>query len=801
MPVDSIKGLLQGYRPWIAYTVTLSNGRIFGFGTATDNITDSVAWQGVAYWAVVADQNLQAMQASNTLGTSSMGSIAISLADADATWWSVEASVGFAGALITADVTYYDTNTNTFASDSRRIFNGICDAATRSGQLTHLTAVSNYSLTKSIAPPMPIQRNCPKRFPSTYSQRADGAGNTLSPYWDCGYSPDISGGVGNYGPNGPYTICAKTPTDCKARGMWQTDAAGRNTKRFGGSQWVPPATWKGESYTDGKTTDGVNTECLAKYNQFVPITFGTTWVKCPCANGVGDPNSSEFEVLCGYGDYTGNGVQAISNIQIVLCQNLEVPPSTATTDLLFRWYMGTTGNRSGNFHQGGVYGGNGDPYGSILCLYVVVYSQVAASNTAASVQVLVGARPIPVYSAPGVFSWQQTDLVAWVVYELIRLEKPDLYALIDVNSVIAYAQVCGTVIGYTRTDGSAGSHRRYGVAISVEQPVSLSTLIESLKLTGDLMILQNPNGSGFRFVARQSLADQQPGPNPDSNDLAAYPSYRAQDNPNGSPTGNGYPAYSFDDTNILPGSVNISQDTLAKQPTVWQANIQDEDNSWTPDSVREANLDLYAISQENSIATYNAAGLPNYDQAYRVIKTKMAEVSQGNPRKDNKGSWILTWETNAQANHLCTGSLIRFSYLPLAIAPCFLRVEGIGPTADYRTVSLTARYIDDRWYCDGFGGTQSGVSASTYPNAQGNIWISDGTDSSGNPQATVYWTTSNTSGNIAVYAGSTGGSVVGTGTSGSVTNDDNIWISLGAPPLILVDLTTGAVLASYNGGL
>jgi hypothetical protein len=798
IPSVQLKDLAQGYRPWIAYTITMADGSVFGFGTATDNITDSVTWNGQAYWCAITDQRLEALQASDTLGITSFGNIGITLADADATWWGVETRLGFEGASITADLTFFDTNTNTFASTSTRIFAGICDAATHAGQLTTITAVSNYSLQKSIVPIMPVQRNCPKNFPTTAAQRKDGTTNAFSIYWDCGYAPD-QGGYGNLDSSGqPYTSCDYTRASCTARGMFSNDSRGRGTARFGGSEWVPPATWKGKSYTQGKTITGVNTENLRKYKQYIPLTFGTTWVNAVIANVVGDPNSTVCEALLAYGDF-GSGAK--QSIQTVLCNGLAVPASDQTSDLLFRYYFASNGNRQGYFHQGPIYSGQGDPYGSIFYIIVDVYNQVAASNTPPSVQALLSARPIPIYTDSHNYFLQGTDLVGWVVLELIRLARPDLYKLIDFTSVASYSAICGTSIGYTKLDGSTGYHRRFGVSISLEQPTSLSTVIQSLMIAGNLMIVPNPTGTGFQFKPKLGLCDSQPNWVTGSNNNTGYPSYRITDNPNGAPTGTGFFAYDFNDTNILAGSVKVTQDTIARQPTVWQTNIQDEDNQYTPDSVSIANLDLYSITQQKNTATYNVAGLPNYDQAYRVIESKMAETSQGNPRKDNKGTWVISWDTTFLASHLTLGQIVRFSWLPLAIAPTALRIEAIAPTGDYRKATLTGRWTDDRWYTDGWGGTQTGTANTAYPNAGGWVSVSESTDSSGNQTATVSWSTWQTSGHIAVYAGSSGGSVVGTGLAGSVTQTVAQWTALGAPPFVCIDLTTGRVIASYNGPL
>ena len=249
--------------------------------------------------------------------------------------------------------------------------------------------------------------------------------------------------------------------------MYKTDSRGNGTRRFGGSDWTPPATWVGHSYTSGMHAQGVNTLNEAKWSQYVPLTYGKTWVNGVAANTVGDPNQTIGEIILGFG-YYGFASDPIDNITVVAA-NLLTPYATQTGDLLFRWYLLTDGAPNGVMNQGSPYNGTGNPYGSLLVIIPVLYAAVQSSASPMPVRALINQRLIPVFSDGGaVSSYQRTDLLAWCIYDLLFYARPDLYAQIDINSVIAYANICGQIINYNQVNGTPSSHRRYGVSLSIQ---------------------------------------------------------------------------------------------------------------------------------------------------------------------------------------------------------------------------------------------------------------------------------------------------------------------------------------------
>lgn len=696
------------YRPTMLYRVDFFAAGNTAYFTSANNLVNTdlaagVTWNdGHVYLSRVKNQNIGQLQMAGGLGTDIFGSISIQLIDPKGDIFANERSLGFQGGTLTATFALYDPMSNLFSPDSKVIFQGMLDAAEWDGSITTLTATSTYSLVKSVAPPMPVQRRCPfsTSFPATFSQRLDGAFNALSPYWNCGYSPDVTGGVGttlNQQNGSSYESCSGSLSDCKTRGMYDKDSQGRLTRRFGGIQYTPPATWKGKSYTQGKTITGVNCVNEAKWSQYVPITYGTSWVTAVCANVWGDANSTVQENICGYTGYgAANDAQWADLFPLVVVNGLLTPNSSRTSDVLFRWYGRADGNRTG-FINTVADPIDGDPYGSMLMIQTVVYQQIANSNAPLDVRVLVPTRAIPVYSAPGAWSGQRTDLLAWVIYDIIRIARPDLYARIDVRSVINYAGICGANINYRKSDGSTGAHRRYGCSLTIDKATSVAQVIEGLKIAGKLLIVPSSVlGTGLKFLCKQGLADQQPSPMPGSNDNTPHTSTWQ-----GGGTSVGYVAYAFDDSNII--SARSMSDKAASTPCLFTAAIQDEDNDYIQDTVTVADNECFNRIQMKNTAAINGIGFPNYDQAYRVIKTKMAETYRGNPTGLPAGTIRWAIQSTFRGASVNLGDIVSFSSTRMNQPWQLFRVEGIAPTPDFASAMYVLRWHSDLWYTDAYG--------------------------------------------------------------------------------------------------
>lgn len=689
------------FRPTTLWSIQFPNGGpTIWFSDAYDGnpgpgVNQGITYNGDPYVAAVVNQRFGAMQ-STGMGIDSYATASIDLADATGNWLNYEAVYGYGGATITATFVFYDPNTNRFSPDSKVVFFGMCDPAVPSQNLLTINAVSSYALNKQLVPYMPIQRTCPKFFPENTQQQSEGLTNPLSIYADCGYSPDV-GGVGNSG----FTTCSKTKTDCVARGMFSYDSRGNATARFGGCQWEPPATWRGRSYVAGRTLQGVNCENLPKYSQFVPLTYGNTWVNGICDNVVGDPNSTRGEVILGYGDYQIGG-NWTDKIQAVVVNGGLIPYATQTSDLLLRWY-GLSEGGNGYINPTAIYNGQGDPHGSMLTIMPIVYAAMASSNTPFSVRALVGMRPIPNYLSPTNYVISVRDEVSWVVLDLLRLFCPDLFAKVDIQSVMDCAGIDDGLVPIRLTDGSIQYNRRYHVCLSIEKPGTLLQVIEGLKIAGNLMMSTDATGNTIRFRHKLPLGDQHPSPVPGSNYTGgALTCYHITDTW-GSPTADGFPAYVFDESTIIPGTMKFVPQSIENLPNIIQASLQDEYNTYTPDQISVALPGAYQRVGKKNQNTLAVMGFPNYSAALRSINTKFAELWNGNPSGDYRGSWVVQFQTSFRAIHLTTGDIVQLTWSKWPIHQQLFRIESISAVKGCERLTITARWHSDQWVLDGFG--------------------------------------------------------------------------------------------------
>ena len=705
------------FAPTALVTIALLKGPTLYLCSRVGSGGPSIVYAGNAYLPRISNSAPGSRQATSAQGIDVSGTYSIDIADADWEYTQLEAQYGYQGATLKSVLVIFDPDTNTFSSDQSIIFTGMCDSASRSGNLLTITATSAYDMRRRSLPDRPIQVTCPHNFPTTQPERLDGANNALSQFYNCGYSPDISGGVGNLQGSTPYPSCDKSKASCVQRGMFYKDAANRQTYRFGGSQWQPPATWKGKSYTAGKTTQGINSVNPQKYQDFVPESYGTSWVTGIVANVVGDPNYTGSEVIISngtldlYGDIYVNGVLTVVENGLYL-------PRLGTTDAKnaagLSWTLINLGYRTGNVTNKAVYNKQGDPYGSMCAIFTNVYAQAQASNTQPQVSVLVGPRPIPVFSSANVNAWsfQRTGNSAWVLLEIMRRGGID-YSQWDLQSVINCSYICGTGVPYTRFDGTTGYHQRYNVSITIDKPSAISTIVNGIKDAARLMVVPNVNGSALRMVAKQTLSAQQPSPVLGSNTSTGYPSYKLTDDPTSSPTGVGYFAYSFDETNINVGTIKLMQSQIADQPDVLVASIQDEDNDWTPDTVTNGDDVAYNRILRKIQSTFPALGLPNYDQANRALETKQFELYRGNPRGDSGGTWQISFDASFRCLHLNQGDIVAVSFQAMGLSLQPFRVIGMKPNPDFESATLTLQWHDDRAYTDKYGQGQSPYFSNT----------------------------------------------------------------------------------------
>jgi hypothetical protein len=361
--------------PLLLFDCTLSNGQTEHWST------HAVSVGGVAYSARVLGHNVFELQASSNQGADGVPKISLVLANADSHCSEIERATGWKGARLTAGLVFYDLRNAVPLTASTVIFQGICNPPDEILEATfRITATNRMNLQRLLLPQVRIQRRCPWEFPCGDSQRAEavdgGVSGKYSRFYRCGYSAGVAGGTGALDCSAPFTECSYTRTDCQARGMF---------RNFGGIEFVPPAISVRAYGAKTSQTSAVSVNA-ARYNDYVPMIYGTAWYTPPLVFGRNDGNLTRMEVLLGLGEIHG--------VLTVLVNDVEIPAGVNGTNMTGTgWYnIPTLGTRTGAFDLDFLDGSGqpaGDPYGSMAYLSVVVPNRISNGTTLPKVTVLV----------------------------------------------------------------------------------------------------------------------------------------------------------------------------------------------------------------------------------------------------------------------------------------------------------------------------------------------------------------------------------------------------------------------------
>src|SRR5690242_18889077 len=256
--------------PLIVFDCTLPDGRVERWSTHRAMVG------GQTYDARVLQHNLFEFQTASDQGVDGIPRISLVLAYADGHFSEIERGTGWKGTSLSAAFLFYDLRGQQAASEQVVVFQGICNPPEdiREGTF-RITATNRMNLQRLLLPQVRIQRRCPWNFPATAEQRAEavagGASGKYSRFYRCGYSAGVEGGQGNLNGGEPFTSCGYTRPDCEARGMFLN---------FGGIEFIPPAITVRTSGDKSAHTSAVSVND-ARYNDFVPMVYGTGWYTPP----------------------------------------------------------------------------------------------------------------------------------------------------------------------------------------------------------------------------------------------------------------------------------------------------------------------------------------------------------------------------------------------------------------------------------------------------------------------------------------------------------------------------------------
>jgi len=688
--IDILKEQEAPTTPLFLFSCVLSSG-------ATEYwATNAVTIGGIAYGARLLQNNLFTLQASSDAGLDGAQKVTITLANADSHFSELEREVGFKGASVTIQFLFFDLVANTAVSETAVVFRGIANPPEEITESTfRITFTNRLNLQRILLPDVQIERQCPWSFPATLAQRQEafdgGAKGAYSAFHKCGYSPDIAGGLGNLNGSVPYTTCDYTRTSCIQRGMFNQDASSNTTCRFGGIEFVPPQIQVRAFGQQGSSLSAVLTN-TALYNDFVPLVYGTAWYEPPLVLARNDGNLTRMEILLGMG--------VVEGVVTVLVNDISIPQAQAGANMTATgWFTlvtpgTTTGAFDPNFTDSS---GNplGDPYGSMAMLSVVVPNLISNGQTLPNIQILLNGLQLEQFDETGASLGSSfTNNPAWVLLDVLR-RAGWLTTDVDLVSFATAAAYCAELIETTDVYGNTASTPRFECNLVIQNSMSAAEVATGVRNASSLMLTY---GSGGLLTLRveNTLALQQAALPDGSNSTEELEG--------------GWPAYEFSDSSdVFSGiarkangspTIRLWSKSGADTPNRLTVEFQDEFNQYQQDSLSLVDIDDAILTGRQLTATYTALGLPNFDQATRMLQLQL--------NKTIDGYTFIDLETTVKGIRLAPGDLITITYLKEGLSRQPFRVVKLSPGQNYQTLMITAQWHDDSWYTTGGAGTAGG---------------------------------------------------------------------------------------------
>ncbi len=655
-------------------------------GAAEHWCSHGVSVSGITYEARILQHNLFDLKASSEDGFDGVSRVTVSLSNLDSRLSQLSRDDGFKGSKLTVRFLFYDLKAGVPATADEVIFLGVGnppDEITESA--IRLTFTSRLSLQRVLTPDVRIQRRCPWLFPSTLVQRitaVDGATESkYDPFYKCGYSPDAAGGCGNLNGSVPFDACDYSREQCQERGMFDRDTAGNMTARFGGIEFVPSDILV-RSYGERSSHVAQALGNEARYNDFVPLVYGTTWYVPPVVFARNDGNLTRMEVLLGMGE--------IQSVVKVLVNDIEIPEGKVGTNMTGTgWFnLVSSGGRSGGFNLDFVDSSGvplGDPYGNMAYLSVVVPNQISDGKKLPRVTVMIRGLKLGQFDASGASLGETfSNNPSWVLLDIFRRSGWKL-SDIDVASFADTASFCSELIASTDLHGNPVSVPRYQCNLAITKRRTAADLVRGVRTGSGLYVTLGRTGK-LQVRPETTIELQQPTKRVTSNSTT--------------PLSDGWPAYEFGDgSNGFSGilrrgtgepAIRFWSRSTADTVNRLSVEFQDEFNEYQQDSLSLVDVDdALRIGQEIA-SSLAALGVPNFSQATRVMRTQLD--------KTIKGNLFVEFESSVRALGLLPGDIITLTYLKEGFDRQAFRIIRIAPGANYKTVKITAQLHDDGWF-------------------------------------------------------------------------------------------------------
>ncbi len=680
--INQVKQLAVADTPLLFFACVLPSGDSQYWST------HSIVFEGQTYSARVLKHNLFDLQLSSDDAMDGISQLSLTLANADSTLSEINTATGLKGSQLSVYFAFADLPSGTITTESTVLFRGVAgDPDLITEEALTVSFTNKLGLQRIPVPDVRVQRTCPWNFPTTQDQRAEalngGQSGRFSRFYRCGYSADIAGGVGNLNLGQAYTSCDRSRTQCVQRGMFDRDAQGNETRRFGAFEFVPSAI---NVRTAGDKTAHISPLLTnsAKFNDPVPAIYGTGWLKSPIIFARNDGNLTHMEVLLGSG--------AMQGVLKMVVNDVEIPAAVSGKDMTTTgWYsVVTSGGRVGNFDfDFADSSGNplGDPYGSLSVALVVVPNRISTGKALPTVEVLLQGLQIDTYKLDGTIQATTfSNNPAWVILDILQRCG---WATSDLNltSFAKSALFCGELIPTTDLNGNPLQVPRYECNLVLTKRQSAASVLRGIRVASSLMLRYGTTGL-LELLPETTIAAQQP-VLPDGGNSAEL-------------LEGGWPAYEFSDgSSPFSGiarnpdessSVRLSSRSIAETSNRLSVEFQDDANEYQQDSLSlvdagDSALIGYEISSQST-----ALGIANFSQATRVLLRQLD--------KSTKGNLYIQFQTSFRALKVRPGDIIAVTYLKERFSRTPFRVVKLSPSLNYQTVTVLAQVHDDDWYSD-----------------------------------------------------------------------------------------------------
>ena len=171
------------------------------------------------------------------------------------------------------------------------------------------------------------------------------------------------------------------------------------------------------------------------------------------------------------------------------------------------------------------------------------------------------------------------------------------------------------------------------------------------------------------------------------------------------PLNGGWPNYEFGDgstgvTGILrlpsgAPSLRVYSRSMADTPNSFSVEFQDALNSYQQDGYTVVDPDDVTLCGQEISASLNAIGLPNNDQAGRILQLNLDKSVLGNT--------YVEFQTSVRSFGVRPGDIITITYLKEGFIRQPFRILKIAPGLNHRVTTITAQVHDDAWYADSNG--------------------------------------------------------------------------------------------------